>query len=114
VAADLSTQKGKLAEQEACNFLVLKGFKILEKNFYAKKLGEIDIIAKKDDIYHFCEVKSAQEYEQAVNNLTKTKLFKIKQATLFYLQQNKLNVSFCIDALIVVNKEITFLENITL
>jgi putative endonuclease len=42
---------------------------IIETNFYAKKLGEIDIIAKKDNIYHFCEVKSANSFETAVQNL---------------------------------------------
>lgn len=110
----MSREKGNLAEQKACTYLISQHFEIIEKNFYAKKLGEIDIIAKKDSVYHFCEVKSGKSYEQALDNLSLNKIHKIKQSTLYYLQKNKLNVSFCIDALIVVEDEITFLENITL
>ena len=110
----MSKQKGDLAEKRAISFLEDLGYKIIEQNFYAKKLGEIDIIAKKDDIYHFCEVKSANEYEVAVNNITPSKLSKIKRSLNYYLQIKKLDVAFCIDAIIVTNSSIDLLENITL
>lgn len=110
----MSKQKGDLAEKRAISFLEDLGYKIIEQNFYAKKLGEIDIIAKKDDIYHFCEVKSANEYEVAVNNITSSKLSKIKRSLNYYLQIKKLDVAFCIDAIIVTNSSIDLLENITL
>ena len=110
-----STQnKGKESEQKACEFLISLGFKIVEQNFYAKKLGEIDIIASKDDIYHFVEVKSSVNYESAINNITPQKINKIKKSTDYYLQTKKLDVAFCIDAIIVVDEEVEFLENITL
>jgi putative endonuclease len=109
----MSRSKGNIAEDKACEYLYSKGFKIIEKNFYAKKLGEIDIIATKDDTYHFCEVKSALDYEIAVNNLTPSKLSKIKRSTNYYLQTKKLDVAYCIDAIIVVDNEIEHLENIT-
>lgn len=109
----MSRNKGNIAEEKASNFLSNLGFKIIERNFYAKKLGEIDIIAKKDSIYHFIEVKSANEYEIAVNNITPSKLSKLKRSIDYYLQIKNLNVSFCIDAIIVVDEEIEFLENIT-
>ena len=110
----MSREKGDFAEKRAISFLEDLGFKIIEKNFYAKKLGEIDIIALKDNIYHFCEVKSASDYETAVNNLTPSKLSKIKRSTDYYLQTKKLNVAFCINAIIVEDIDITFLENITI
>ncbi|MBP7742031.1 MAG: YraN family protein [Aliarcobacter sp.] len=110
----MSREKGDFAEKRAISFLEDLGFKIIEKNFYAKKLGEIDIIASKDNIYHFCEVKSASDYETAVNNLTPSKLSKIKRSTDYYLQTKKLNVAFCINAIIVEDIDITFLENITI
>ena len=110
----MSRQKGDLAEEKAISFLEDLNFKIIEKNFYAKKLGEIDIIALKDNIYHFCEVKSAPDYETAINNLTNSKLSKIKRSVEYYLQIKKLDVIFCIDAIIIDDKEINFLENITL
>ncbi len=111
----MSTQhKGKYAETKACEYLNSQGFKIIEQNFFAKKIGEIDIIALKDETYHFVEVKSAPEYETAVNNITKSKLSKIKRSADYYLQTKKLHVAFCIDAIIVVDEELEFLENITL
>lgn len=109
----MSRFKGDLAEIKACEYLNSQGFKIIEQNFYAKKIGEIDIIVKKNDIYHFIEVKSANDYEIAVNNITSSKLSKLKKSIDYYLQIKKLNVSFCLDAIIVVDNEIEFLENIT-
>ncbi len=60
-----------------------------------KKLGEIDIIATKDSIYHFIEVKSANDYEIAINNINPTKLGKLKRSVEYYIQSNKLDVTFC-------------------
>ena len=110
----MSREKGSFAEKRAISFLQDLDFEIIEQNFYAKKLGEIDIIAKKNDTYHFCEVKSAPDYETAINNLTASKLSKIKRSVNYYLQTKKLDVAFCIDAIIVNDEEINFLENITL
>ena len=60
---------GVLGENMACRFLVKQGFKILDRN-YSKKWGEIDIVAKKNKIFRFIEVKtvvssssSADKYE---------------------------------------------------
>ncbi len=110
----MSKQKGDEAEKKAISFLEDLDYKIIEQNFYAKKLGEIDIIAKKNNIYHFCEVKSANDYEVAVNNITPSKLSKIKRSIDYYLQIKKLDVAYCIDVIIVVDNEIELLENITL
>ena len=52
------TQKiGEIGEKLACMFLMKHGFKVLDRN-YRKKWGEIDIIAQKDDILRFIEVKT--------------------------------------------------------
>jgi Holliday junction resolvase-like predicted endonuclease len=48
---------GKLGEDIAEIYLKGKGFGILGRN-YLKKCGEIDIIAKKDEVIHFVEVKT--------------------------------------------------------
>ncbi|WP_419771358.1 MAG: YraN family protein [Candidatus Marinarcus sp.] len=110
----MSRSKGDIAEQKSCEYLISQGFTVIERNFYAKKLGEIDIIASKNGIYHFCEVKSAQDYETAILNITPTKLSKLKRSVDYYLQSKKLNVAFVLDAIIVVDNQIEFLENITL
>jgi len=48
---------GQIGEEIACKFLVKHGFKVICRN-YRKKWGEIDIIAEKQEIIHFIEVKS--------------------------------------------------------
>ena len=110
----MSKQKGDFAEKKAISFLQDLDFKIIEQNFYAKKLGEIDIIATKNSTYHFCEVKSATDYETAINNLTNSKLSKIKRSVDYYIQTKKLDISYCIDAIIVTDETIDFIENITI
>ncbi|WP_416346565.1 YraN family protein [Campylobacter upsaliensis] len=59
----ISHLSGILGENRACAFLKKHRFEILERNFHSK-FGEIDIIAKKDEILHFVEVKFTQkDYE---------------------------------------------------
>jgi putative endonuclease len=49
--------KGNKGEDIACKFIQSKDFQIVDRN-YLKKWGELDIVAKKDNIIHFFEVKS--------------------------------------------------------
>ncbi|MFC1629711.1 YraN family protein [Patescibacteria group bacterium] len=58
-----SKQTGILGEKIASEYLKSKGYEILGKNYIPKfvsgpKRGEIDIIAKKDDVIVFVEVKA--------------------------------------------------------
>ena len=48
---------GKVGEDKACAWLESKGFRILARNC-STRFGEIDIIALKNDVLHFIEVKS--------------------------------------------------------
>lgn len=107
-------QKGQVAEDKASSYLCNLDFEIVEKNFYAKKLGEIDIICKKDSVYHFVEVKSSTDYESAINNITASKISKLKRSIEYYLQSKKLNVAYCIDVIIVIDDEIELIPNITI
>jgi putative endonuclease len=103
--------KGKIAENKAIEFLKNKNFKILKTNFYTK-FGEIDIIAFKDNVYHFIEVKSGKNFEP-IYNITPNKLQKIIKSTFLYIKQHNINSAFCIDAVIIKNDNIEFIENIT-
>lgn len=62
-------QVGKLGEDIACEYLRRHGFTICDRN-YAKKTGELDIIAKQEDTLHFVEVKTvlANEFPRTDDN----------------------------------------------
>ncbi|OHA92288.1 MAG: hypothetical protein A3J09_02290 [Candidatus Zambryskibacteria bacterium RIFCSPLOWO2_02_FULL_51_21] len=69
---DKRTEKrrlGDIGENIACDFLKSRGFEIIERN-YLRKWGEIDIVAKKADMYRFIEVKSACLPARQVSGVT--------------------------------------------
>jgi len=96
----MNTRKiGNRAEDKACKYLTEHGYRIIERNFYSK-FGEIDIIAYKDDVLHFIEVKSGNNFEP-VYNITPSKIKRIVKTAQYYMKLNKLDPVFCIDAVIV-------------
>jgi len=109
----MSRAKGNLAEERACEFLINSSFTIIERNFYSR-FGEIDIIATKDEVLHFIEVKSGLDYESAIQNITPQKLSRLIKTGNVYLKKNKLDVDFVYDAVIVTPKKVEIVENITL
>jgi putative endonuclease len=109
----MSREKGNAAEELAKNYLYDNGYEIIEQNFYSR-FGEIDIIATKDDVLHFVEVKSGEDYEKAIQNITPTKLSRLIKTGDVYMKKNATNIDYMYDAIIIVNDEISYLENITL
>jgi putative endonuclease len=109
----VSRAKGNIAEEKGAEYLLQNGFRVIERNFYSR-FGEIDIIAIKDDVLHFIEVKSALDYEAAINNITKTKLSRIIKTTHIYMKKNSLDIDFSIDAIIVTPQEVEFIEDLTI
>lgn len=108
----LSRKKGDEAENLAKIFLKNKDFEIIASNYYTA-YGEIDIIAKKDSIYHFIEVKSGVSFEP-LQNVTPKKLSRIIKSIYIYLANNALDVEFCLDVITIKNGEIDFFENVSL
>ena len=105
---------GNQSETLGTRFLEQEGFVILERNYFARKLGEIDIIASRDDILHFIEVKSGKTDFDPVYNVTPSKLRKVINSAHYYMKTKNLDVAFSIDALIIRHGEVEFIENITL
>lgn len=113
---------GKYGEELAKDFLIKNKFEILETNFHYSKMAEIDIIAKKNNILHFVEVKtrSSSFFGKPLEAIDRRKLSSIFSCANFYIQQHKNGYDkFQIDAIgIILNKnnppEITFVENICL
>ena len=106
---------GDKSETLATRFLEQEGFIILERNYFARKLGEIDIIAQCDDVVHFIEVKSSKSNSfDPIYNVTPSKLRKVINSAQYYLKTKGLDTSFSIDALIIRGDEVEFIENVTL
>ena len=113
-------KKGLLYEEIAVKYLENKFFEIVELNFFSR-FGEIDIIAKKDNILHFIEVKSGK-YDVPFKNFTNKKLEKISLTIdyFFTLEDNLKyeNLNFSIDFLGIntetSNLKFTLIENITI
>lgn len=105
--------KGNYFEDKAVAFLKSKGFTICDRNYYAKKLGEIDIVALNNDTYHFIEVKSGDSFE-AVYNITPSKLHKLYRSIEYYIKEKHIQNPYCVDAIIFANEELEYLENISL
>jgi putative endonuclease len=86
----------------------------VERNYFARKLGEIDIIAQKDEVLHFIEVKAGRAEFDPVYNVTPAKLRKVINSAHYYMKIKQLDMAFSIDALIIREEEVEFLENVTL
>lgn len=83
---------GKYGEKLACDYLVRKGYEILELN---KKISfqEIDIIAKKNNNYIFIEVKTRTNniYGRADEAFNSRKINGIKKAIQGFIFENNLD-----------------------
>jgi len=108
---------GKKAESAVVNLLQADHFTILEQN-YTKFFGEVDIIAQKDDVVIFVEVKARNNSQISMFDLvTPSKQQKVIKAARAYIAYNNLkNMTYRFDvALVQGNKndetEITYIPN---
>ena len=102
---------GDIAEDKAVEFLKNNGYDIIDRNFYTK-FGEIDIVAKKDEILHFVEVKSGKKFN-SIYNITPTKMKRIIKSIEVYLKKYKLQNPYQIDAITIDNGKLEFIKNIS-
>ena len=105
---------GRQNEAFAVSFLEQEGFKILEQNYYARKLGEIDIVAIQDGVLHFIEVKSGQADFDPIYNFTVSKQRKVINSAYYYMKEKGLDMVFSIDLIVIRWGEVEFLENVTM
>ena len=82
---------GKAGEILAAIYLEEKGFKILERNF-TTKYGELDIIAEKNGVIHYIEVKTrgSRRYGRAAEAVNAVKLRKMEKTALIYRAMKRL------------------------
>lgn len=103
----MTTEKrktGDLGEEIACRFLLGKGFNIIDRN-YLKKWGEIDIVAQKDKIIYFFEVKTVSLKEgsefRAEDNVHPWKLKRMARIVETYVAEKKIAGEYQCDLLTV-------------
>ena len=109
---------GIIGEKIGQNYLIKKGYEILHTNFYTKK-GEIDIIAQKDNLIIFVEVKTRSnlKYGTPAMAVDSNKKKHIKFVAKIYLTLNKIkeqNIRFDVIEILIMNGkcEINHLEGI--
>lgn len=87
-----STQalKGRLGEERVCAYLRERGYTVLEQNYHST-WGEIDIVAQKDGILAFAEVKARSDGGVASGReaVSAAKQKRLIQTALCYLQERK-------------------------
>ena len=109
----MSRQKGDFAEDKAIFYLQEHGFLVIDRNF-SSRFGEIDIIAAKNGVVHFVEVKSGDSYELAIQNITRSKLGKLLKTGDVYMKKNGYDGDYEYDAVVVTVDEVLHVENITI
>lgn len=109
----LNKIKGNKGEEIASNFLKKNKYKILERN-YSNKIGEIDIIAEKNGVIVFVEVKERETltFGRPVEAVDGRKQNKIRRTAEVYLMSKRKNwVDVRFDVVEILGDEINQIEN---
>ncbi|MNJ53506.1 hypothetical protein D3C77_488960 [compost metagenome] len=89
-ATDGRKARGRLAEEAGAHYFVEQGYVILERNWRCRS-GEIDIIAKKDNIIVIVEVRSrsvhSEKYGTAAESVTPRKVKQVRETAAVYLHR---------------------------
>lgn len=79
--------KGVAAENQAEDYLKAQGYEILRSR-YKTKYGEIDLIARANDLICFVEVKVRAKKVDALEAVTPRTRKRIQNAALFFISEN--------------------------
>lgn len=109
-------QLGKKGEQLAVDFLLKKGYQILERNYRFDK-AEVDIIAKKGQTLAIVEVKtrSTSDFGDPQDFVKPKQIQRLVKAIDEYVNENKLELEVRFDIIAIVSNgktiDIEHLEN---
>lgn len=108
-------QIGALGEKVAAEYLHRHGFIVVDRNV-ARKTGELDIVARKDKVVHFVEVKSVacdelpaadplkdashDAYDPSAN-LHEAKIRKVARTAEWYMAEHALEDEWQVDGVLV-------------
>ena len=90
------TRKGTIGEDLAVEYLIKKGYRVLQRN-YRFEHGEIDIIAEDGSVLVFVEVKArrSKEFGEPEDAVTPRKRKKIRATADGYLFENNIDDKEC-------------------
>ena len=111
----IKRQVGDFGEEITAEYLEKNGYRILDRN-YSKPFGEIDIIAIKDDLIAFVEVKTRKSdaFAYAAEAVDFYKQQRIRRASQAYLMEKNMSdflMTFDIAEVYLDARKINYIEN---
>lgn len=102
---------GDEGEDQATDFLIRQGFEIIERN-WRTRWCEIDIVAKKDDVMNFIEVKNrtGRRFGTAKEAITPEKLTQMQRAAQLYTSRYAYSGAMALGAVVIDDGQLHYLE----
>ena len=103
---------GKKGEKQAQKYLKKSGWTILETN-WRNPFGEVDIIAKKDEVIAFIEVKTrlSDAYGAPSEAVQKTRKLKYIRGANYYFYNKNIDCTVRFDIIEIYKGELNHIEN---
>ena len=100
---------GKKGEQLAVDFLLIKGYDIIERNYHFDK-AEVDIIAKQKDVLAIIEVKtrSTADFGNPQDFVKPKQIQRLVKAVDEYITVNDLEVEVRFDIIAIIKEDTQF------
>ena len=108
----LNKKTGRKGEKQACAYLKKQGYKILERGFKTP-FGEVDIVAKREDVIVFTEVKTrlSDTFGAPCEAVDERKNFRYRQSAKYYFAGRQIDVTVRFDVIEIYRGEINHIEN---
>ena len=107
---------GRKGEMDAALFLEERGFEIVKRNYRYGRAGEIDIIARKENLVIFVEVKhrSSDAYGGALYAISARKLRTMKLAARQFVANNFLaeDITYRFDVIAIDRDSLNWIEDV--
>src|SRR5580698_9465894 len=111
-----STETGRKAERAASTYLEMRGYEIIERNWRRPRC-EIDIVARKDGVIYFVEVKYRFSDDQGsgLDAITESKLKQMRRAAWMWVEETKWRGDYSLAAVEIAGPEfavLSFIDNV--
>lgn len=95
-----TTERGRVAEKLAANYLEQRGFKILDRNWH-NRYAEIDLVAASQEAIHIVEVKyrARADWGSGFEYINADKAQRLSRAAQFWAQEKQYQGPIQIDVI---------------